>query len=983
MRSAALAAVLLLVAAPSRAADAKASPASIAKLQKLASRVRGLKKGLTVVPKSKVASKGKASKPAALPSNKISRVTALRSLYRQMAALDYRACKVANLPKVSQLKAKAGLRRLAMMGERAGLDDADLDDPDSDADLSQQCGACPSGTAAAGDDVYGLCYCADPADLAAADAAVSSNTADVDASSAAVASVSTSTVVAGSLPDMDTTIARLFRFEKIANKNLSEKATPKALPHAKIPAVAEWHYQRAQIYEGMAAAATKPAFGPARLGKDGKPQLAGVATSSQLRKLAARLSSGRGPVVFSRPLAKGGYSAAIMPRSIAVRNTYATMAAADLRAARIAGLPDVQADAAKLMADSLVNLMAGGRISRKPARKSAKKADRKAGARIADDEGDGGDSGGGEVNLSVEPVAYVDTSGGGDSGGSAAADSGSSDYGASEQPAYIDPGSSDSGGDSGSMAASEDPGFGDVGSGDSGALADSGDSGSSADNTSDPNAAAAFQGADDNSVAADNSGAAADSGSADNTGGSDNSSVAATPDNSGVAWGAADLAGSNENAVNDSFNGTPLTDPGTQDAAPGASNWADLTGSEENAVAANGAANQATADGDANQATADGDSNQATADGDSNQTTADGTAADAVGPDQLQDSPADSAATPPNQAPDNADAVAAAGQDNGGPVTEPLDPNVQRSCSENGGGGFQRKAGVRKGDFIQDCKTVWHGLTDGTVCQMIGACDPPPPVLVPRTPTPPPVTPTPPATQTMTDLENQGYFCKGTNAGIAHCTNMQTGDQVDAPMTGPGPAVQPGVTPSTTTKNRRVATRVARMDVACPAKSQKVYARKSGMTVCSLPTKAGKVAGRKAGKPLYSRLARLNTAALKVSHGLADRQTPRAKKAMLLYQRGQIYARMALAIAAPPRARRASKPHADKVASKAPAKSAAKPAKPVVSDDVSTPAPEQSAPAPQPAPAAPSAEDVMKQDMKDMDDMGKDMENQIRQRSGH
>ena len=1006
-RAALIAALLLCAAAPSRA-ETKASAASIAKLQKLAGRVRGLKKGVVVVPARKAAAKvaakaGKTSKASAPRSNKVSRVTALRSLYRQMAALDYRACRTSNLPRASQLKAKAGLHRLAILGEQAGLDDADLEDPDADADLPQDCSAYPTGTTAAGDDSYGLCYCADPADLAAAEAAVSSDTLDasmdasVDATSAAVAEVAadSSSLVA---PDFDTTISRLSRFEKIATRKLSAKATPKALPHERVPAIAEWHYQRAQVYERMASVATKPAFGSVRLGKDGKPQLAGIVTSAKLRKLAARLSSGKGPVIISRPLAKGGYKTILVPRSVMLRNTYATMAALDFRAARLAGLPKSKAVAAKASIGRLANVLAGGRLRRKAGRKAGKKASRKAGVRISDDE-DGGDSGGGEVDMGVEPVVYVDNSGGGDAGyadTSSSSDSGYADSGSSSDSSYADSGSS-SDSSYADTSSSEDPGFGDTNSsGDSGyADTSSSDDSGYADTGSSSDSGYADAGSSDDSgtSAAPDPDAQAFSGSDDSSGfgptdldGSSENAVndsgsSASPDSG--AWGAADLTDSNENAVNDPYAGTSLTDPGYQD--PGASAaWGsdDLADSNENAVA------------DTQTSPIDPSD---------------------IGEDALTDTPVtpdDSASAGDSQAVDSEDEAAAAGVDNGlapsadvldpstpvtdelwGPTapapvgpTQPVDPSqaaLQAAYTDSVAPdptlvNMSASAATALGPVLEgaadDAQAFWTGLTtDNTIDS---------------------------THQPMSMWESHNWTCVATGLTTANCTSPdQSITMTDIPRDDHPNPVQPGVTPEQdhpqgrvrARVRSRVRARVARMTVACPAKASKLYAVKSGLAFCSLQRKAGKIAGaRPASKPLYSRLARLNRAAMKASRALASRGAPRARKAAMLFARAQAYQRMALAISTRRVSRRAAsrrtaqKPaqKAEKVASKASPKSSAKPAKPVVSDDVpAQPAPEQPA-VEQPAPAQPSEEELLKKDEQDMDDMGKDMENQIRQRSG-
>lgn len=264
--------------------------ASSAKLQALAAKVRSAKKGVIV----------KSRGPAARVRG-VSRATALRSLYRQLAAADYRDCAAAPLPASARVQAAAGLKRLSVAGEPSAADAAAP--PDA---APAACG-CPSGAAELGDDANGLCYCSDEGGAAASDAP-----ADVD---------------------MDRRLARLDGEITEASRQIASRETPKS--NSRISSAAQGRYRRAQAYERMAAAATRAPF-PA----SSRP------TAARLGKLAARLRSGSGPVTIVSAGPKGSVRSTRVPRSLALKKTYQLMAALDFRAAVKAGLPAAKARSA-------------------------------------------------------------------------------------------------------------------------------------------------------------------------------------------------------------------------------------------------------------------------------------------------------------------------------------------------------------------------------------------------------------------------------------------------------------------------------------------------------------------------------------------------------------------------------------------------------------------------------------------------------------
>ncbi|MFI5345800.1 MAG: hypothetical protein ACHQ51_05445 [Elusimicrobiota bacterium] len=395
MKLIALLSALVLCAASARPASA-ADP--VVRLQKLAAKVRALKGSVTIKPSKKAAARAagaKSAKAGKIPaSNKATKATALRSLYRQLAVRDLRSCLSSSLPKAGVARVKSSLRSLRVAGERLADDEATTAFPDADldndSDLADACG-CGTGMAPLGEDSYGLCYCADSADASFAAAAADSDDSSTDVAVSSVA-VSTSAVPAASADPIFSTVqfARLSHAARAATKALSSRETPKAVAGAKVSAQARLHFSRAMTYQRMAAAATRPLF-PSK-----------APTSAALKGLARTLRAGRGPIAVSRPLAGGGYRSVMIPRSLALKKTYRAMAALDYRAALVAGLPAAKAGKAEMGIFRIAASASG-------VRRKAKKSARKAGVKIADDDGE--DDGGGDVSYSApDDPGYGDVS---------------------------------------------------------------------------------------------------------------------------------------------------------------------------------------------------------------------------------------------------------------------------------------------------------------------------------------------------------------------------------------------------------------------------------------------------------------------------------------------------------------------------------------------------------------------------------------------
>jgi len=248
-----------------------------------------MRSGVVVRPAAK---SGKASRAA---MKRITRPMALRSLYRQMAAIAYKRVLSAELSRAGRHKVRAALRRLGAY-ETAAVDGADLADID-------------------GADAYGLTYApeAGPAEDA-------------------------------SQTPMDEKLAQLDRYLDRQSEMIALAASDSQMPESvrqafksKAALLAELHYELARIFELLADAATRAPLPPTPLGPDGLPDLQRTPSAAVFQKMAARLSSEQGPLQVVRALPTGGVRSARISRAATLKKTYRLMAALDYRAALIAG----------------------------------------------------------------------------------------------------------------------------------------------------------------------------------------------------------------------------------------------------------------------------------------------------------------------------------------------------------------------------------------------------------------------------------------------------------------------------------------------------------------------------------------------------------------------------------------------------------------------------------------------------------------------
>ncbi|MFI5347069.1 MAG: hypothetical protein ACHQ51_11910 [Elusimicrobiota bacterium] len=176
----------------------------------------------------------------------------------------------------------------------------------------------------------------------------------------------------------------------------------------------------------------------------------------------------------------------------------------------------------------------------------------------------------------------------------------------------------------------------------------------------------------------------------------------------------------------------------------------------------------------------------------------------------------------------------------------------------------------------------------------------------------------------------------------------------------------------------------------CPTSSVAVHAARGAFAICAAP--APRTAAKKSGLARKSKLthalARLDVSARAVSKALSSAKADRARTAALFLRRAQLYEGMASAIrlkrGAPPRAsRRAAAPPA--VKSKTPpygVKAAPVRAKPVQAKPLADAPPPPPEPAPEPPAEAPAPPPAPKSDMEQMEDMEKQMHDEVQKRSG-
>jgi hypothetical protein len=943
--------IVSLLLGLSVSARAAGAPPSVEKLQKLTEKIRSLKSGVVVKT---------AKKSSAVRARGVSRATALRSFYRQMAAVDFRACLSSNLPKEHRSLVAAGLKRLSVAGEKAGWDPDSLTSVEATAD---QC-ACPAGTAMIGTDGYGLCYCAAP-----------------DSSSTNKSSRPVSARLEKALSKLDPVAAE-------ATRRVSARETPKSDP--KVGAEISARYQRAIAFERMAAAATRPAFPATPIGKDGKPDLSRIPTSADLKPLATKLSSGQGSIYVLRSLPKArGYRSVTIPRSAAVRGTYRMMAALDYRAALLAGLPTDKSRAA--VAGLWRIHSAAVRTAPKSARKSRRSA-RKAGVRIADDDGgdDGGGGDGGGADYSYSPPedtsggdeapAYVpapsdDTSyqgatddtvdttpafDGGDTGYTAPDDGGADAYTppVDDTPAFVynppDDSNSDAfalptdGGDQSAATGSDDDG-----SGDQSAVTGSGD-----DDGGDQ--AAATGSGDDGSGDQTATTGSGDSGSGDQLTPPMPTDGPAVPPAPPV----------------DPLAGTPVTDPGTTDPAPNGDSQYTLTWGQPSGPA----------DGDQLTPPMPTDGSGAT-------TTPPPAPADsgANGPtDQTAGGTGDGSGAGGNSClfgicnnatlgPDDGDAWGGA---TGAPPQLPLipfpgqggnpgpdDPVVVNGGTPDSGGwdtvpatGPAPAPDSQDDDYVQVPDSDQPATPDDGSAQP--AVAPVPPAEISDAPPAPPQPPAPKLT---------AGTCDTTDDGIVRCR----------PDAGTTISKKYG-------KAGAVRRKFGRPLKLCPMSSVAVHAARGAFAICAAPASrhAAKKSGLARKSKLTHALARLDLSARAVSKAISSSKADRARTAALFLRRAQLYEGMASAIrlkrGAPPRAsRRAAAPHA--VKAKTPpygVKAAPVRAKPVQAKPLADAPPPPPEPAPEPPSEAPAPPPAPKSDEDQMEDMEKQMHDEVQKRSG-
>ena len=986
--------LILAVSAPLAAGDS--SPAEATNLQTLAEKVQARKGGVIV----KTARKASAAK-----SRRVSRATALRHLYRQAAAEDYKACLASGLKPAEKDLVLSGIKRLRVAGERSAWDmrPAVRSEAGAPADA---CG-CPSATETLGVDADGLCYCAEKESAPAAKAGRTFSS------------------------PMDKAIAKI-------------APAAKAAAHAATPA---GRYRRALTYERLAEAATRPAFPPTPLGKDGKPDIARLATSAGLAKLAASLRAGTGAVYVLRPSSKAGFRSVKISRPAVLKRTYQMMAALDYRASLLAGLPPAQAKKVETSLWRLHNSVVRA-AARPKGRKMASKSSRK-GARFADDEGDGG-GGGGEESSYQEPTPTYEPS--------PAYEEPSSSYAPPEpepEPSYDpppepveeppvivepepapepalentfggaadDPGSAfelPSAGDAPPASsettppqpeetpaspeepaapAAEDPLAGT-------AVADSGASDPSPDGSSafpvDDRNEPKPDGSDDNHKEP-NPGAPVDDRNEPNPGGSDDNRNEPNPGAPDANRNEPNPGGSDDNR-NEPKPGAPVDDRNEPHPGPATENKNENTppaAAENTNVNSNANSNEpANTNVNSNEpantnVVPNGNANvNENSNSGANENANESTPAapeGGVAPGNSNEEAGGAPVAQPGQSGDNGaggntctfgicgstgltpEEKTGGGEDWGGSTGLP--PSLPLLPFPGGGGALGP----------EDLAPVVVAPPEQTPPQAPTPVETPEPAPTPA-PTPAPDGGTEPAPAVVyvpdeTPVASPGDgICVATDVGIQTC-RMEGGDV--ARKAGRKSAIARGG--------------IQKALKICPAASKPVYSRKGGLAICAanVSRKAASAAGRNASRPLFARLASLDRTAAKVSVGLSARGETRAKKARLLAERAWLYESMAAAIgrgparAAAPKAKKSSTPPFAPAPKPKSSKKASEEAPPPTPAPAPAPAPaEVPAPAeppsaePAPETPAPAPEDPMKTRERSLNDMEKDMRRQIQERGG-